>query len=71
MSGKYEPPLTVASFATITHSRPSTTPMPVTMPADGASLVVQLPGGECVQLEERGAGVDEAVDPLPGGELPA
>ena len=36
VSGKYEPPLTVASFATITHSRPSTTPMPVTMPALGA-----------------------------------
>ena len=37
VSGKYEPPLTVASFATITHSRPSTTPMPVTIPALGAS----------------------------------
>ena len=36
VSGKYEPPLTVASFATITHSRPSTTPIPVTMPAPGA-----------------------------------
>src|SRR3954463_7492943 len=37
VSGKYEPPFTVASFATITHSRPSTTPMPVTTPALGAS----------------------------------
>ena len=36
MSGKYEPPFTVASLATITHSRPSTTPMPVTIPALGA-----------------------------------
>ena len=36
VSGKYEPPLTVASFATITHCRPSTTPIPVTIPADGA-----------------------------------
>src|SRR6266566_575008 len=36
VSGKYEPPLTVASFATIAHSRPSTTPIPVTMPAAGA-----------------------------------
>ncbi len=36
VSGKYEPPLTVASLATITHSRPSTTPIPVTMPALGA-----------------------------------
>ena len=33
--------------------------------------VVELPGGERIQLEERGAGVDEPVDPLPGGELPA
>ena len=37
VSGKYEPPFTVASFATTTHSRPSITPMPVTMPADGAA----------------------------------
>ena len=36
VSGKYVPPFTVASFATITHSRPSTTPIPVTIPADGA-----------------------------------
>src|SRR6266508_1423843 len=37
VSGKYEPPFTVASFATITHSVPDTRPMPVTIPADGAS----------------------------------
>ncbi len=37
VSGKYDPPFTVASFATIAHSRPSTTPMPVTIPALGAS----------------------------------
>src|SRR6266511_3077161 len=36
VSGKYEPPFTVASFATSTHSWPSTTPIPVTMPAPGA-----------------------------------
>ena len=71
MSGKYEPPLTVASFATTTHWRPSTTPMPVTIPAEGACPVVEIPGGERVQLEERRAGVDEAVDALPGGELAA
>jgi hypothetical protein len=29
--------LTVASFATIAHWRPSTTPIPVTIPAEGAS----------------------------------
>ena len=71
MSGKYEPPLTVASFATITHSRPSTTPIPVTMPALGACAVVDVPGGERVQLEERGAGIDEPVDPLAREQLPA
>src|SRR5574337_1238285 len=37
VSGKYEPPFTVASFATMTHWRPSTTPTPVTIPALGAS----------------------------------
>ena len=36
VSGKYVPPFTVASFATITQARPSTIPMPVTIPADGA-----------------------------------
>src|SRR5438874_11380545 len=48
VSGKYVPPLTVASFATITHSRPSTTPMPVTIPAAGAcpSYSPQAAGGE-------------------------
>ncbi len=33
--------------------------------------VVHLPGGERVQLEEGGAGVDEPVDPLAGGQLAA
>ena len=36
--GKYVPPLTVASLATMITSRPETRPMPVTMPAAGASL---------------------------------
>src|SRR5215831_11685584 len=35
--GKYVPPLTVASLATITTSRPETRPTPVTSPAAGAS----------------------------------
>src|SRR5919198_286846 len=34
--GKYVPPLTVASLATITHCCPSTTPIPGTIPAPGA-----------------------------------
>ena len=71
MSGKYEPPFTVASFATITHSRPSTTPMPVTIPADGACAVVDLPRGERAELEEGGARVDEPVDPLAREQLAA
>jgi hypothetical protein len=33
--------------------------------------VVQVPGGERVELEERGAGIDEAVDALAGSELSA
>src|SRR3954468_17186425 len=37
VSGKYEPPFTVASFATTTTWRPATTPIPVTIPALGAS----------------------------------
>src|SRR6266511_1750597 len=36
VSGKYDPPLTVASLATTTHSRPSTTPIPVTIPVAAA-----------------------------------
>ncbi len=35
--GKYAPPLTVASLATITHSRPATRPTPVMIPAPGAA----------------------------------
>jgi hypothetical protein len=37
----------------------------------GRLVVVQAPGRERVQLEERAAGVDEAVDPLAGGQLAA
>ncbi len=60
----------MASFATTTHCLPSTTPIPVTIPADGACAVVQLPGGERAQLEECGARIDEEVDPLSGCQLP-
>ena len=38
-------------------------------PGGRGVAVVELPGGERVQLEEGGAGVDETVDPLAGGEL--
>ena len=40
-------------------------------PGRGRLAVVDLPCGEGVELEEGGAGVDEPVDPLPGGELAA
>ncbi len=36
-SGYHAPPLTLASSAWITTSRPETMPMPVTCPADGTS----------------------------------
>ncbi len=36
VSGHQEPAFTVASLATTTTSRPSTTPMPVMTPAPGA-----------------------------------
>ncbi len=36
VSGHQEPALTVASLATMTISRPSTVPIPVTTPAAGA-----------------------------------
>ena len=35
----------------------------------GRVSVVQLPGGEGVQLEERAPGIDEPVDPLSRGQL--
>ncbi len=37
VSGKYAPPLTVASLAAITHSRPLTRPTPLIIPAPGAA----------------------------------
>ena len=40
-------------------------------PGRGGGAVVQIPGGERVQLEERRAGIDEPVDPLAGRQLPA
>ena len=45
--------------------------MPGDDPGRGRGAVVQIPGGERVQLEERRAGIDEPVDPLAGGQLPA
>ena len=61
--------MTVASFATITHSRPSTTPMPVTIPGRGRLVAVEAPGGESSELEEGSPRVDQPVDPLAGEQL--
>src|SRR5579863_1609562 len=57
VSGKYVPPFTVASLAITTHSRPSTTPMPVTMPADGASsrYISQAASAENSRNGDRGS----------------
>ena len=40
-------------------------------PGRGRVPVVELPRGEGVQLEERGARIDEEIDPLASGQLPA
>ena len=40
-------------------------------PGRGSLAVVDLPGGERAELEERGAGVDEPIDPLARCQLPA
>ena len=62
--GKYVPPLTVASLATIITSRPDTRPMPVTMPAAGASLSYRSQAASARQLEERRVGVEQLRDAL-------
>ena len=63
------PPLTVASLATISTSRPETRPTPVTMPAAGRLVVVEIPGRERRQLEERRPRVEQLVDPLADRQL--
>ena len=63
--------MTVASLATITQVVPSTRPIPVTMPAPGASSSYIPLGGERAQLEERRARVEQPVDPLADRQLPS
>ena len=65
------PPFTVASFATITHSRPSTTPIPVTIPAAGASPSYRSQAASAFSSRNGGAGIEEPVDPLAREELAA
>src|SRR4029077_12459219 len=76
--GRYVPPFTVASFATIMHSRPCTRPTPVTLPAActapdtcgaagawPAACVVKHPvRGERRELEEGRVGTEQRRDPL-------
>ena len=69
VSGHHEPAFTVASFATTTHSRPSTMPMPVTTPGAGRLAIVVIVGDEQADLEEVRVGVAELGDALAGGEL--
>ncbi len=40
-------------------------------PGGGRGAVVEIPGGERVQLQKRRAGIDEPVDPIAGRQLPA
>src|SRR5690348_10198121 len=58
--GKYVPPLTVASLQTITHSRPETRPIPVTMPA-AAIVSPYMP---------YAANCDSSRNGLPGSSKP-
>ena len=55
--------------------RPSTSPQPVIDPVGGRLLALHRPlrgvrAGLDPNLDER-AGIDQQVDPLPGGQLPA
>ena len=63
--------MTVASFATRTHWRPSTTPIPVTIPAEGASPSYSSQAASAFSSRNARPGIDEPVDPLPRGQLPA
>ena len=61
--------MTVASFATISTSRPDTRPTPVTMPAAGRSVVVQVPGRQRGELEKRRAVVQQLLNPIARRQL--
>ena len=68
--GLLAPPLTVGSFAVITHSTPSTTPMPVTtlaptwksepQPANGDSSRNADPGSTSSSIRSRGSSLPRA-----------
>ena len=63
--------MTVASLATITHSRPLTHADPGDDPGAGRLVVVQAVRGQRRQLQKRGAGVEQAVDALARQQLAA
>ena len=61
--------MTVASLATITHSRPETRPTPVMMPAAGASssyIPVAASGDSSRNGRRR---IEQGIDPVPGQQL--
>ena len=67
------PPKTVKSWEKTKTLRPSTVPQPVTTPSVSGPGVLDLEAvgpvaGQHVQLHEA-AGVEEHVEPFPGGEL--
>ena len=55
----------------MTHCCPSTTPMPVTMPARRRVVAVHVVGGERRELEKLGAGIDQPLDAFARGQLAA
>ena len=62
--------MTVASLATIMHSRPDTRPMPVMMPAAGQSSSY-IPSAASGATSRNGCRVEQTVDPVARQQLAA
>ena len=69
--GKYVPPLTVASLAMTTTSRPETRPIAGDDPGARRRAVVEVVRRERRELEERRAAVQQALDALARQQLAA
>ena len=69
--GKYAPPLTVASLAAMTQSRPATRPIPAIEPRARRGAVVEVVRGERGELEQRRARVEQPRDALARQQLAA
>ena len=69
MYGFIVPPLTVGSWAMITHSTPDTTPMPVTMLAPTVKPVPHAATGDSSRNGESGS--SKQLDPLTGEQAAA